>query len=104
MEPPVNAKAALLQALISGSGYGLELIDRVAEKTQGQIRLHQGSVYPALRSLEREGLIGSYRGDPLPERGGRPRRYYKLTAEGYRVATQQQETALRLFEPLPMTP
>jgi PadR family transcriptional regulator PadR len=104
MEPPVNAKAALLQALTSGQGYGLELIDRVAEKTQGKIRLHEGSVYPALRALEREGLIGSHRSDPLPERGGRPRRYYELTAEGRRVATQQQKTALRLFGPLTVTP
>lgn len=97
MEPPVNAKAALLQALISGPGYGLELIERVAKKTEGKIALHEGSVYPALRALEREGLVRSYGGDPLPERGGRPRRYYELTAEGSRAAAQQQTAALRLF-------
>lgn len=98
MEPPVNAKAALLQALISGPGYGLELIERVAKRTEGKIALHEGSVYPALRSLEREGLVRSYGGDPLPERGGRPRRYYELTAEGCRLAVQQQATALLLFD------
>jgi PadR family transcriptional regulator len=103
MEAPVNAKAALLQALISGPGYGLELIERVAKKTESRIALHEGSVYPALRALEREGLIRSYSGDPLPERGGRPRRYYELTAEGCRVATQQQATALRLFSLEPVT-
>lgn len=32
---PLNAKAALLQALVSGPGYGLELIQRVAEQTGG---------------------------------------------------------------------
>lgn len=104
MEPPVNAKAALLQALISGPGYGLELIERVAQKTEGKIALHEGSVYPALRTLEREGLVRSYSSDPSPERSGRPRRYYELTAEGGRLATQQQTTALQLFGLHPVAP
>ena len=103
MEPPVNAKAALLQVLISGPSYGLELIDRVSDRTEGKIRLHEGSVYPALRALEREGLVRSYSADPLPERGGRPRRYYELTAEGSRAALQQQSIALRLFSVVPVT-
>jgi PadR family transcriptional regulator PadR len=83
---PVTAQAALLQALISEPGYGLELIDRVAERTGGRVKLHQGSIYPALRAMVREGLIETYEADPLPSRGGRPRTYYKITAEGRKVA------------------
>jgi PadR family transcriptional regulator, regulatory protein PadR len=97
MDAPVTAKAALLQALISGPGFGLDLIDRVKKKTNGQLELGQGSVYPALRDLEREGLARSWDGDPLPERGGRPRRYYELTAEGRRVALGQGEVVMGLF-------
>ena len=51
MEPPVSTKAALLQALIRGEGYGLDLIDRVKERTKGKVKIHQGNVYPALRDL-----------------------------------------------------
>jgi PadR family transcriptional regulator PadR len=97
MEPPLTAKAALLQALVQGEGFGLELIERVKERTNGEILLHQGSVYPALRALEREGLVESYEGEPLPERGGRPRRYYHLTAEGARAAMGQREAILGLI-------
>ncbi len=101
MDAPVNAKAGLLQALISSPGFGLDLIERVATRTGGKVTLHQGSVYPALRAMEREGLVESYDGeDPPPERGGRPRRYYKLTAKGQRAATAQAEAVLGLFRPV----
>ncbi|MCB9762277.1 MAG: helix-turn-helix transcriptional regulator [Alphaproteobacteria bacterium] len=101
METPITAKAALLQALVKGPGFGLELIDRVQERTNGAVVLHQGSVYPALRKLEAEGLIESYEGEPMPERGGRPRRYYRLTAEGARAAMEQGTAVAGLFGLVP---
>jgi len=88
MEAAVTAKAALLAALLQGKGFGLELIERVHQRTQGQLRLGDGSVYPTLRAMEREGLLVSHEADPSPERGGRPRRYYELTAEGMRAAKE----------------
>lgn len=94
---PISAKAALLQALIRGEGYGLELISRVNDRTKGKVKLHQGNVYPALRELEADGLLRSWEADPSPERGGRPRRYYKLTAAGQRAAVQQTQTVAGLF-------
>ncbi len=102
MDSPLNAKAALLQVLVSGEGYGLELIDRVAKRTGGKMKLHEGSAYPALRSLEREGLVKSYESpEPIPERGGRPRRYYKLTAKGARAVTEQAGIITGLLRPEP---
>lgn len=97
MESPINAKAALLQALVRGEGYGLDLVARVKERTKGKVSLHQGNVYPALRDLEADGLLRSYESEPLPERGGRPRRYYKLTAAGQKAAMQQTEAVAGLF-------
>lgn len=100
MDVPVTTKAALLQALVSGPGFGLQLIERVTERTRGKISLHQGSIYPALRDMEREGLLESYNGDEvIPERGGRPRRYYRLTAKGFRVASDHASAVGWLFKP-----
>jgi PadR family transcriptional regulator PadR len=90
MDVPVTAKAALLQALVRGPGYGLDLIERVKKQTNGKLVLGQGSVYPALRELERERLLETYEGEPLPERGGRPRRYYRLNALGVKAAMEQR--------------
>jgi PadR family transcriptional regulator PadR len=95
----VDTKATLLQVLIEGEGYGLQLIARVSERTNGTMRLLEGRVYPALRELEAEGLVTSYEAGPLPERGGRPRRYYKLTAEGKRAAKTQAKAIRRLLTP-----
>lgn len=97
MDSPVTAKAAILSVLISGKSFGLEIIDKVKERTDGAIVLNEGSVYPQLKSMEREGLVRSFDGEPTPERGGRPRRYYELTGEGRRAATEQRQAVAGLL-------
>jgi PadR family transcriptional regulator PadR len=78
------------------------LVARVSERTNGRLQLGSGSVYPALRDLEREGLVESREADPSPERGGRPRRYYKLTAEGLRALKETRAVVRGLFELVPV--
>lgn len=94
-----DTKTALLQALVKGDNYGLALIDLVREMTNGEVTILQGRVYPVLRELEAEGLAESYDGDPLAERGGRPRRYYRLTAAGQRAAREQARALYGLLKP-----
>lgn len=84
---------------MSGDSYGVEMIDRVHRATKGKVVLLQGRVYPALRELESDGLLESYEGAPLPERGGRPRRYYKLTALGRRTAGEDARAIYALVKP-----
>ena len=93
----VTTQTVLLQALIEGKGYGLELAERVERRTGGIFRLSQGALYPALRGLEESGLVRSWESDPLPERGGRARRFYELTAEGLRMARQEKRGLLGLL-------
>jgi PadR family transcriptional regulator, regulatory protein PadR len=50
-------------------------------------RLPSGTLYPMLARLQQEGLVDSQWEDQRPDAGGRPpRKYYRLTAEGARVA------------------
>ena len=98
MVVPVTARAAILLALVRGKGFGLELIELVRKRTKGAVKLGQGSVYPLLRELEDEGLVRSFEADPLPERGGRPRRYYELTALGRRAAQEQRNVVLAIAD------
>lgn len=100
MDNPLTSRAALLAALVGckdHTGYGLELIELVAERTKGAIKLSQPTVYPELRNMERDGLVRSFEADPLPERGGRPRIYYKLTADGLRAAREIGKSLAPLF-------
>ncbi|WP_140875228.1 PadR family transcriptional regulator [Myxococcus xanthus] len=94
-------QAAILAVLTRGKSYGLEIIDQVRERTGGSITLLEGTVYPALRAMERDGLLRSFDGEPVPERGGRPRRYYELTGEGRRAATEQRQALSGLFGLVP---
>ncbi len=41
-----------------------------------------GAVHTTLDRLGHRGLVSSRQGDATPERGGRPRRFYRLTALG----------------------
>jgi PadR family transcriptional regulator PadR len=95
----VDTRVAILQALMKGESYGLEVIERVREMSGGKIKVLQGRVYPVLRELEAEGLLRSFDGEPVAERGGRPRRYYELTAEGRRAATSDARAIAGLLKP-----
>lgn len=95
----INTRSALLQALLSGEGYGRELIDRVRNSTNGKILLLDGCVYPALRELESEGLIRSWESELITDRDGRPRRFYRLTALGGKTATEERSAMIGLLTP-----
>ncbi len=103
METPISPRTAILTALMHGKSFGLELIDRVRDRTGGAVKLSEGTVYPLLKTMEREGLLRSHDGEPMPERGGRPRRYYELTGEGRRVATEQRTAIMGLLVPVGVT-
>ncbi len=81
---------ALLEALRSGPGYGLDLVSRV--QTRHGIALSLPDVHPILRDLETEGLLVSWNGETAPAKGARPRRYYALTPEGERHAREALQT------------
>jgi len=71
----------LLGLLAQRSMYGYELVAELRSRTNDVIDLPEGTVYPALRRLEREGLIVGRWQDMA---GSPRRRYYDLTLEGSR--------------------
>lgn len=92
---PVTTRAALLQVLRLGEGFGLDLIERVETLTGGRIVLWEGAIYTALHNLEGEGLVVHVPGKS--RRGGRPRRYYRLTTQGRKVSHEHGSAIRRLF-------
>lgn len=60
--------------------YGYEIVAELRRTTDGAIDLPEGTVYPALRRLERDGLIGGHWVEV--ESTAPRRRYYKLTLNG----------------------
>lgn len=73
----------LLGLLARREMYGYELVAELRAATEGAINLPEGTVYPALRRLERDGLLAARWVDTA---GGTPRRrYYALTPRGEHV-------------------
>lgn len=60
--------------------YGLA-IGEYLRKLTGR-RWSVGAIYVPLDRLERQSLLTSTAGDPTPERGGRSKRFYKLSPKG----------------------
>ncbi|MEO1217004.1 MAG: PadR family transcriptional regulator [Bacteroidota bacterium] len=58
--------------------YGYEIFQRVKEQSGGKILLKDGSLYPALQKMTKDGLL-SYKEEFI---GKRVRKYYFLTAKG----------------------
>jgi PadR family transcriptional regulator PadR len=71
----------LLAALKSGPAHGYAVIRELADRSGGEFELPEGTIYPALHRLERDGLIRS----DWSEASGRRRRVYSLTRSGERA-------------------
>ncbi len=72
----------LLSVLSGGPAHGYALIESLAARSGGEFQLPEGTVYPALHRLERDGLVTS----DWSSESGRRRRVYRLTARGRRAA------------------
>ncbi len=68
----------LLAILRSGPAHGYAIIRELERRSHGAFELAEGTVYPALYRLEKQGLLESRRA----EVDGRERRVYSLTAKG----------------------
>ena len=56
----------------------------------------RGALYTTLERLEGKGLLSSRMGEPTADRGGRARRYHKVTAAGVRALRAAHEAVSRL--------
>ena len=78
----------VLKALQLGSLHGWGITERLEQGSRGVFRLNQGSLYPALYRLERQGLVSS---SWKNTENNRRARYYALTAAGRRALAVEQE-------------
>ncbi len=60
-----------------------------------------GSVYAALERLETKGLVESILGDPTPKRGGKAKRYFRITKEGLNEVREMRRVLTRLWKAIP---
>ena len=88
--PLAPATFQILLSLADGERHGYAIMQEVAARTDGAVRLGAGTLYGALKRLLEGGLVAeaAERADPAMgvDAGAERRRYYRLTAGGRAVA------------------
>jgi transcriptional regulator len=78
----------LLEAVSRRPMYGYEICKSVNARTQGYFDLREGSLYPALHRLERDGLLKSFW---ETTEAGRRRKYYQITDGGVKLLAHKRD-------------
>jgi len=84
---------------LGDEAYGVPIADVIEASSGREVAL--GSVYITLDRLEAKGLVTSSLGEPTPERGGRAKTYFHVTAKGLREARQARRTFAALWSRAP---
>jgi DNA-binding PadR family transcriptional regulator len=96
-----NFELMVMLALIrlGDAAYGVPISKIIEESTNREVLV--GSVYAALERLEAKGFVLSEVGEPTPERGGRAKRYFRITDNGLRQVRDTRGALVKLWKGIP---
>src|ERR1017187_1906253 len=77
---------------LTDHAYGVSVRQEIGQRTGRDVSI--GAIYATLDRLETKGYVKSHLGDPTPERGGRSKRFFRVTAKGM-TAVDRTHAALR---------
>lgn len=69
----------VLSVIAEQEMYGYQIIQVIAARSESVFNLNEGTLYPILHALEKEGCLTSYR---AISESGRERKYYRITRQG----------------------
>jgi len=87
--PLPQATLYILMALAEEDRHGYAILQDVAARTGGKVRLSAGTLYRSIQRMLEEGLIVETRERPAPEEDDERRRYYRITRFGAAVASAE---------------
>jgi DNA-binding PadR family transcriptional regulator len=92
-DPPVDsllplppATLHILMALADDDRHGYAIIQDIAARTDGAVRMSAGTLYRSIQRMIEQGLIEELQERPAPELDDERRRYYRITTFGTAVA------------------
>jgi DNA-binding PadR family transcriptional regulator len=84
--PLPTATFHILMALADGDRHGYAILQDVAARTAGEMKLGAGTLYRSIQRMLEQGLIVETRQRPAPDADDVRRRYYRITPFGVGVA------------------
>ncbi|MDZ7772571.1 MAG: PadR family transcriptional regulator [Balneolaceae bacterium] len=84
---------------LEDEAYGLAIRNRLNVLTGSDHSV--GAVYTPLKRMARRGFLETWEGDPTEERGGRSKRFYKLTPKGVHALRQVRSLTESAWSDLP---
>jgi PadR family transcriptional regulator len=81
---------------LGDDAYGVAIRDVIEERTGRSI--NSGAIYTALNRMERRGLVSSWEGEPVEQRGGRRKRFYAVESEGADMLQRSYEATRRMAQ------
>jgi DNA-binding PadR family transcriptional regulator len=97
MLPLTPAVFHILLALADGERHGYGIMQEVALRTDGKIRMGPGTLYGSIKRMLADGLIMESGERPDPELDDERRRYYRLTDFGQGVAQAEAQRLMQLL-------
>jgi DNA-binding PadR family transcriptional regulator len=94
--PLTPAAFNLLLALTDGEKHGYAIMQAVALRSGGEVRMGPGTLYGLIKRMLADGWIEELDERPDPALDDERRRYYRLTGLGQRVAVAEAERLARL--------
>ena len=86
----------ILLAVAEEDRHGYAIIQDVAMRTDGELKLSAGTLYRSIQRMLEQGLIVETRERPAPEDDDERRRYYRITALGTAVAKAEARRLTQL--------
>jgi PadR family transcriptional regulator PadR len=83
---------------LGDEAYAVPILEQIESQTGRKVA--RGALYTALDRLEAKGCLRSRVGEPLPERGGRARRYFTVTPAAVRSLKASRMALMRLWHGL----
>jgi transcriptional regulator len=91
---PGALEIMILHSLRLRPMHGYALVKHIKQVSDDLLRVEEGSLYPALQRMLKEGLVKSEEGLSAK---GRPTRIYRLTAAGLRHLEQERSSFEQMF-------
>ena len=96
--PLPGAVFHILIALADRDRHGYSIMQDVAARTDGKVKLSPGTLYSAIRRMLEQGLVEELSESPDPSSTDERRRYYRITRLGKRVAAAEVERLTALVK------